>query len=66
MLSELSKSLRACRATRSTPRKEASSNAIAVANSEAGEPSMPTNTGNREGPSRIGASSWITATGQWA
>ena len=63
---EMSESLQACRATRSTPRKEASSKAIAVANSDAGEPSMPTNTGNCEGPSRIGASSWITATGQWA
>lgn len=37
--------LQVCRATTSTPRQEASSNAIAVANSDAGEPSIPTNTG---------------------
>ena len=43
--SDTSASLQVCRATKSTPRQEASSNAIAVANSDAGEPSIPTNTG---------------------
>ena len=39
-------SLHACSATRSTPRRDASSYASAVAASEAGEPSMPTSTGS--------------------
>ena len=56
----MSASLQACKATNSTPRQEASSNAIAVANSDAGEPSMPTSTGNRENCSANGTSSWIT------
>ena len=38
-------SLHACSAIKSTCRRDASSNAIAVANSETGEPSTPTRTG---------------------
>ena len=53
-------------ATRSTPRHEASSNAIAVASSEAREPSIPTSTGSCADCSEDGTSSWITATGPWA
>ena len=63
---DMSASLQTCNATKSTPRHEASSNAIAVANSDAREPSIPTSTGNCADCSDDGASSWITATGQWA
>ncbi|OBG62440.1 hypothetical protein A5704_16790 [Mycobacterium sp. E735] len=57
-------SLHACKAIRSTPRREASSNATAVASSEAGEPSIPTRTG--ASPLSGRSSPWITATGQFA
>ena len=63
---DTSASLQACSATKSTPRQEASSNATDVANSDAGEPSTPTSTGNFAGRGGTGISSWITATGQWA
>ncbi|OCB30105.1 hypothetical protein A5675_04015 [Mycobacterium malmoense] len=57
-------SLHACKAMTSTPRREASSKATAVASSEAGDPSMPTSTG---ASGRSGSSSpWMTATGQCA
>lgn len=56
----------ACRATNPTLRREASSNAIAVASSAPRDPSMPTSTGASEGLSSAESSSWMTATGQWA
>src|SRR5271165_1883486 len=64
--SETSRSLHAYRATKPTCRREASSNAIAVANSDAGEPSMPTNTGAWAGCNVDGSSSGMIATGQCA
>ena len=63
---DMSASLQTCNATKSTPRHEASSNAIAVANSDAREPSTPTSTGSCADCSDDGTSSWTTATGQWA
>ncbi len=63
---ERSVSLKACRASNGAPRQEASSNAIAVASSDAGEPTMPTRTGVRVGWWRDVRSSWMTATGQCA
>src|SRR5271165_533237 len=54
----------ACNATTSTPRHEASSKAIAVASSDAGDPSMPTTTGATIDAASAGDSSWMTATGQ--
>ena len=42
-------------ATKSTPRHDASSNAIAVANSDAGEPSTPTTTGRLDFFDPVGA-----------
>ena len=44
---DMSASLHTCNATKSTPRQEASSNAISVANSDARDPSIPTTTGSR-------------------
>ena len=61
---DMSASLQTCNATKSTPRHEASSNAIAVANSDAREPSIPTRTGSCADCSDDGTSSWMTATGQ--
>lgn len=55
-------SLHACSATKSTPRRDASSKAISAANPEVGEPSMPTTTGACGGRAGRG-SSGITATG---
>ena len=63
---DTSASLQTCIATRSTPRHEASSNAISVASSDAREPSIPTSTGRCADCGDDGISSWITATGQWA
>ena len=54
-------SLHACTATRGTCRREASSKAIAVAPSEAGEPSMPTSTGR---PAYASSKRWTTVSGQ--
>ena len=59
-------SLQACMATKSTPRQDASSKAIAVASSEAGDPSIPTTTRRLESFGLVGATSLITATGQCA
>ena len=58
------RSLHACRAIRSTLRRDASSNAIAVARSEDSEPSTPTSTG-ASGAAAV-ASPWMMATGQCA
>ena len=55
----------ACTATRSTPRTAASSKASAVAASEAGEPSMPTTTGDAGAGSRP-YRLFTTVTGQCA
>ena len=60
-------SLHACSATSPTPWREASSNASEVADSDAGEPSMPSRAGAASLP--VGCAlcaSWMTATGQCA
>lgn len=64
--SKISTSLHACSAISSTPRCEASSNAIAVARFEAVEPSIPNGTGVRSGCCVVGSPPRMTATGQCA
>ncbi len=59
-------SVQACNATNSAPRRDASSKAISVANSEVGEPSTPTSTGACADRGGSGSSSWMIATGQCA
>jgi len=60
-------SLHACSATSPTPWREASSNASEVADSDAGEPSMPSRAGAASLPGGCAlCASWMSATGQRA